>query len=927
MAVTEIHRALGTWNLQLSVDTPRSVLDRLVYLGHITIHTGRVQPELVGDGLLNTSEFTGVLRSITISDDQNSIGGPGMAFWLGDEDGKGSVYEDPMVFTAVLPATAVAALLPASGAVTAGTLHAVAGLYTGTHQWQDPRTAIDYVATTMGAEWRVNGDGTLDFGTTEQLFVTDPKCLVVRRGVGVDDWYRALQGRLSLSSDVEDFTTRVVLLAQGAEAATLTATADIAPGLNPYKDVHGNPVELTRMVSESTTDATNAEARAQLQLNRFSGTRDAMRLSAGDYDVFGAARAGDYVFVFDPDAGMFDLDNEVVFRGERLYPAKLRLTEVTWPVRPGRMVAYRGPDGTWLDLTDYVVWESGDATLTVGDYNRNLLSSGEVVGTRPVADTSVPAAPTWVEPFLQGVYQSPDTGQARGSTILAWLRPDNTDGSTILDGSHYEIRYRTTSVPVYPVTWDQFEAAYSDWDDMEAAGATWDSPIVYDTGEWQHTVTGFDQLTFRLQELLPAHPYEAQIRAVDMANPPNVSAWSSSAFFQTINDNLPPATPAAPEIAASILKVQMVHRLGVASGGTFNLDRDLHHLELHGGPEPLFTPVDDTLLGKVLANYGMIVGEIPVVATFPLDDLDPVYFKVIAVDEAGNKSLPSEAVVSTVDLVDDAHIDSLTVSKLTAGEMTADVIVGGRIATMPVLGFPGVEMDSNGLRGIGISGSAMLNWQSNTGKLIVNGNGGIEINDGRLVVKNASGNTILELGECADGRHGVQVYKDDGTRVARMGELASGAEGIEVVDDLGNLVRVSTLAFGWRASSVATAEDRIGVAFGDMITAGPEVTVTVGNSRQMVVMVGSWCNTTGTGSLPRAAFQVSGPSGYFAAASTFRSVSIQGTSGSLSAGASKAFLVDGLPQAGNYTVRMVYSSGSGTNLAQFADRHLVVMPF
>lgn len=758
MAVTESHRALGGWSLALSIRTPRAILEALEYFGHITIHTGRVDPVLAGDGLLASSEYTGVLREKTFGDDQHDIGGPGMAFWLGDEDGKGSVYETPVTFAAELPTQAVRDLLPASGAVTEGTFHAVAGTYSGTHQWESPRSAIDYVSTTMDAEWRVNGDATLDFGTTADLFVTSPTCLVVRRGAGVDGPLRALAGKASTQIDTEDFSTRVVLLAQGTEAATATAAVDIAPGLNPYKDLHGNTIKLTRLVSESTTDASNAPARAQLQLNRFSGTRDALTLSATEYDVLGAARAGDYIYVFDPDIGLFDLDNEIVFRGMRLYPAKLRLTEVTWPVRPGRTVAYRSPTGTWFDLTDYVSWEGGDATLRVGGYNRSLTNSGEVVGTRPVHDTSIPDKPTWVEPFLMSVYQSPTTGSARGAVLLTWLRPNNVDGTTILDGSHYEIRYRTATVPAWPVTWADLEAAGMTWAQWEVTGATWDQPLLFPGGEWQFATAGFDQLQFRLQELLPAHPYEAQIRAVDMATPPNTGDWSDLALFQTIRDNIPPVTPAAPSVAASTLAVQMTHNLGVATGGTFNLDRDLHHLEFHGGNGPTFLPDDVSMLGKVLANWGMITGEIPVVATFPLDNLTPVYFKVIAVDEAGNKSLASTAVTATAELVDDAHISSLTVSKITAGTITADWLIAGSIKTANT--GSRAETDVNGFRLYDSSNVNTVNFDAADGSADLTG-----------TFKTGNDSQRVEIGT-ASGFSEVLMYDDGSTDHFRMLNLA-----------------------------------------------------------------------------------------------------------------------------------------------------------
>lgn len=899
MAITESLGALGQWSLSLREDTPREIRDRIKYFGHLTIHTGRVEPALIGDGLLGSSRFTGVLRGKGEGDEGFDLSGCGMEFWLGDEDDKGVVIETPLTFTAESYTQTVRDLLDLTTAAVEGTFHAQVGTFTGTFQFMVLRKAIAYVATTGGHEYRVNGDATVDYGSVEELYVTDPKCLVVKRGAGVDMDLRALLGKSDVDSDVEDFTTRVVLLAASTESQVATGDADIAPGLNPYKDRFGNPVQLTRMVSESTTDATNADARAQLQLNRFSGTRDALSLSTTEYDINGSARIGDYLWVYNPDIGLYDLTQEVTFRGELLNPIKLRLIESTWPVSPGFMVAYRDPDGAWLDLTDYVRWEGGQTTVKVGGYNRSLTGAGsEPIGRLPQPDASVPDVVTWIEPFNLGVYQSEVTGEARGDVRLTWVEPDNTDATPIVDGSHYEIRYRRATTPLYPVTWDMLEATGMSWDDWEATGATWDAPILFPETDWQFANAPFDVQAFRLQELVPAMPYEVQIRAVDLATPSNKGAWSALALFQTTSDDIPPQTPAAPVIATSTLAVQMTHTLGTSAGGTFNLDRDLHHLELHGASEPLFTPDETTMLGKVIANWGMMLTEVPVVATFPLDNLFPTYFKVVAVDQAGNKSLPSADVRRTVDLVDDAHITNLTVSKVTAGEITADWFVGSDITggALHVIGTAGID---------------------------VTGGGNVKIHDGALIVYNANGNKIVELGECSDGRHGLQVYKDNGTRVARIGELQSGSEGIEVIGDLGELVRVNTLAFGMQAASITTVQSRIGTTFGDMITVGPSVTVTVGNSGRMIVGVGAWCNAL-SGNNAYASFDVAGPSGYLLAASAFRSVAAAAAG---IVGASKMFLVDGLPQAGSYTVTMKYSSLSGTDLAQFGDRHLVVIPF
>jgi hypothetical protein len=50
--------------------------------------------------------------------------------------------------------------------------------------------------------------------------------------------------------------------------------------------------------------------------------------------------------------------------------------------------------------------------------------------------------------------------------------------------------------------------------------------------------------------------------------------------------------------------VQVTHQLGKSSGGTFNLESDLDHLEIHVSYEPGFTPDTTTLKGKAVANAG-----------------------------------------------------------------------------------------------------------------------------------------------------------------------------------------------------------------------------------------------------------------------------------------------------------------------------------
>ncbi len=760
MTVQESLQKLGQWSLKLDPGTPRDVLSRIGYFGHIAISTGRTDPRVAKDSLLRSARYVGVVRGISLADENSAaaptISGPGMAMWLGDEDKKGSVLENATPFASGSFTSVVRALLPSSGAVTEGTLYSVTGAYTGTHQFQDPRTAIDYVCETFTSSdtdpvgWRVNGDGTLDAGKASQLYTTTPRCAIIRRGAGVDLSMRALRGKAQLAKDVDDFTTRVVLIASGNGASVATGTADIAPGLNTFKDVHGNTIVMTRLVSESATVQGNAAARAQLALNQFTSDRRAVRLTTDEVDIKGTAVVGDYVWVHNDAVGLVDAANEIVFRGMRLQPVKLRLIEMTWPVAPGMSVAYRDQDGGWTDLTDYVKFESGQTTLTVGGYQRTLTSGGEAVGSRPVADSSIPAAPTFVLPFRQAVYQSGTTGTTKAQVQVEWVKPTNTDGSLVLDGDRIEIQYRTGSTPIFPATHSQMSA----YTHAQLAAGTHDQPITYTPGPWQSAYTSFDDTSQLIQELTPGVPYDVRVRAYDSSSPPNISDWSATTTVQTVGDTIAPSTPAPPTVAASRIAVQIIHNLGRSDGGTFNLEPDLNHLEIHAQYTPSYTPDDTTRIGKLLATSGMMLGEIPAVGTFPVEFTDHVYIKVIAVDDAGNKSSPSTAAVSTILLIDDAHISDLTVTKVTAGTITAAWVLAGSIKTADT--GARMEADALGLRLYDTGNVNTVNLSAATGDATITGK----------VQTGTTGQRVI-IDPSNSGRACVSMYDDTTTNYVR----------------------------------------------------------------------------------------------------------------------------------------------------------------
>jgi hypothetical protein len=736
------------------------------------------------------------MRTKTLADDGRTkavgdkvtVGGVGMAMWLGDEDDKGSVLENSTPFASASFANTIRGLLPASGAVTEGTLYSVAGTYTGTHQWETPRKAIGYVCSTMSTtsvpvSWRVNGNGTLDAGPESSLFTTTPDCAIVRRGAGQDMSLRALPGQLNYGEDVEDFTTRVILLAQGEGASISTGSADINPTFNPYKDIHGNTVRLTRMVSESGTSQVNAGVRAQLALSQFVGPQRGLTLSTLDYDIEGSFSPGDYVWAYDPDKGLLDTSNEVVFRGQRINPMRLQVTEATWPVVDGHTVAYRAADGTWTDLTDYVAFEQNSATtVVVGDFARQLTSSStEPVGSRPTADTSIPGVPAFITPFSGAAYLD-NRGFTRSRVIITWNAPNNTDGSTVLDGDHFEIRYAVDTDLIYPATWAQLSVVR--WLDLQQ----WRQPFAAPTGQWQTAYVAWGTNSVQLQDLSPGVGYDVQIRAVDKAG--NAGAWSSTTTFVANSDNIPPSTPAAPSVAGSRIALQVTHTLGKATGGTFNLESDLHHLEVHVEYEPNFTPSASTLKGKVSATAGMIQAQIPVVTTVQVEELSARYVRVVAVDIAGNKSAPSTAASATALLIDDAHISDLTVTKVTAGTISADWIVGARIKTADT--GARVELNSTGISTYNAGGTRTFFAEAATGNVTIIGEIATATSGRRIVVN--PGNT---------GEAVIRFYNVDGSDFAYINAWGTGSQA--------NIGMQSGIDGSSRVSAVKCAEDRIDI--------------------------------------------------------------------------------------------------------------------
>lgn len=289
---------------------------------------------------------------------------------------------------------------------------------------------------------------------------------------------------------------------------------------------------------------------------------------------------------------------------------------------------------------------------------------------------------------------------------------------------------------------------------------------------------------------------------MDAAYPPHQGPWSASSFQTTTGDLFAPSAPAAPVVAGNMAAIQVTHYLGKDSGGTFNLEADLIRLNVHVGGSNSFYPDETNQVGELSANIGMIQGQIPAVGTFPIPQIEQVHVKVVAVDRTGNKSSASPSATVTAQLIDDSHISNLSVSKLTAGTITAQTIL--------------------------------------TNLLEVGSGGTVAITQGSFQVKDALGRVIVRMGLLPDGKYGIRIDDSAGNPQIRAGELVSGGYGIEAIDETGQLVSLSTLAFGMEAA-LETGSITLDTGGGSNPVRDPDglglFNVRIGNSRRALVIL------------------------------------------------------------------------------------------
>lgn len=359
--ISENIMAQGSFEIPLRRTVPYSLWRKLEPFGHIVIFPQWIDPNQTGDtAALDAARYAGPLLVIDTEGEGIKLKGAGMSWWLGDDQGNGPQVESAQ-FSSNTLSDAIAAVLP--DAVTVGTINnAGVSSVTGDFYWESCLEVIRAICLGVGAEFRVNPDGTIDAGLNSNVFIiTNPEVVVVRRGFGSDSTYAGVPVENMRSwIDGHEYVTDVAVVSEKNDG-----TKELIDSVNradTHFDIHGNAFTRTRVIGMRHSNPINMATYALSVLNS-SVLEKNQEVTTEHYELVGGNFAvGDTFYAYDPPA-FVDETVQINFRGDVINPVKLRLTAASWPLRSGMGVWYRGAheegvtEPEWIDLTQYVAWE------------------------------------------------------------------------------------------------------------------------------------------------------------------------------------------------------------------------------------------------------------------------------------------------------------------------------------------------------------------------------------------------------------------------------------------------------------------------------------------------------------------------------------------------------------------------------------------
>lgn len=367
-----IHEAVmaqGSFEFSLTVSAPWSLYQTCEEFGHIVIVPQWMDPTGLSDAAIKTlARYSGVLLDKELNDSTITLRGASLHWHLGDDDNAGPCVEGTTSFSSSTLTSVVSTALTETG-LTSGTITTTGlGSYTGTHYFASPAEILRTACLALGAEYRVNPNGTVDAGPKNAVYNTDYADItvfVVRRGWGTDAIFKSVPVQSMRSRlDASEYVTRVIITADINNDGSLTEVDSLTrtPSDN-YKNFSGGNL---KRVFANTMGVSQPIAVATYVTSELAQRSKEQRqdISTEHYEIAeGTLQVGDAFFAYDPPA-FTDDTNPQYFRGQTIFPIATRLLAADWPVRQGMGVFYRSHTGAYTDLTRYVAWEGESESLS-----------------------------------------------------------------------------------------------------------------------------------------------------------------------------------------------------------------------------------------------------------------------------------------------------------------------------------------------------------------------------------------------------------------------------------------------------------------------------------------------------------------------------------------------------------------------------------
>lgn len=424
MSFTSVVQAPGSFELDL-VDPPEEVRQIVGRLGAAIVFTPvRLEdPRAVSVAdLFSLASFTGIVTGGSADGSRMEGFGPAYLLTLALQEEDQTISKRPLYDgsnTSWVRNNVLRTGSSETNGITVGTITSAAtptrsGKIEG---GQSPLSVLEDVCRRFSRFWRVNPTGTLDVGSQATLWPTTsaPTAVAVVKGAGRDLNVKGLTGvGVSEKDDFDDYASTVavgfvaddyefdiayvandtVVASSGKYYECILAHTSSGSNLPPNatywteREQYGvaaltspfvNPFSAAALVARKVESSRNANTYddavdiATNRLARFDDVAKEITVSSDLFDVRGSVHAGDTMWVFSPEHGLFDVANEVAFGGELLPAAAVRVTAVTESVAAGSGVVAVWWDGSAQRVTDlcpWVAWEPPGARLELGEPRR-----------------------------------------------------------------------------------------------------------------------------------------------------------------------------------------------------------------------------------------------------------------------------------------------------------------------------------------------------------------------------------------------------------------------------------------------------------------------------------------------------------------------------------------------------------------------------